>query len=225
MPMNQKPSQIITSLLQLSLIFAIIYSTFRMNWETLMITVATLILTLVPSAIERFYHVRFPHAIVLSIVIFIYATLFLGEIFDFYEHFWWWDGFLHFGSALGMSLVAFLVLFFLYQSSVVRSPAIVASLFAFSFGIAMAAVWEIFEFGMDQIFGLNMQKSGLVDTMWDLILSVVGAGLVAIWAYVYLRFGKRNIVANTISEFRTLNSEPTKSKSRDKQKPMADKTH
>lgn len=208
--MKQKPSQIITSLLQLSLIFAIIYSTFTMNWETLMITVATLILTLVPSALERFYHVRFPHVIVLSIVIFIYATLFLGEIFDFYENFWWWDTLLHFGSAIGLSLVAFLVLYLLYKSSVLKSPPSVAALFAFSFGIAMAAMWEIFEFGMDSIFGLNMQKSGLVDTMWDLIVSVIGAGLVAIWAYVYLRFGSQNIVSRTINEFRVLNQKQPK---------------
>ena len=29
----------------------------------------------------------------------------------------------------------------------------------------IGAVWEIFEYGMDQTFGLNMQKSGLDDTM------------------------------------------------------------
>lgn len=170
-----------------------------------MITVLTLILTLVPTALERFYHVRFPHGIILSIVLFIYATLFLGEIFDFYENFWWWDILLHFGSAIGLSLVAFLLLYLLYKSSVIKSPPSVAALFAFSFGIAMAAMWEIFEFGMDEIFGLNMQKSGLTDTMWDLIVSVIGAGLVAVWAYVYLRFGSKNIVSRAISEFRTLN--------------------
>lgn len=175
-----------------------------------MITVITLVLTLVPSAIERLYHVRFPHAIVLSIVVFIYATLFLGEIFDFYESFWWWDVLLHFGSAIGLSLVAFLVLYFLYKSSVVKSPPSVAALFAFSFGIAMAALWEIFEFGMDEIFGLNMQKSGLDDTMWDLIVSVIGAGLVAVWAYVYLRFGSKNIVSHAINEFRILNKKSPK---------------
>lgn len=34
-----------------------------------------------------------------------------------------------------------------------------------------------------------MQKSGLVDTMWDLIVDVIGAGLIAIvgWGYIKSR--------------------------------------
>ena len=40
---------------------------------------------------------------------------------------------------------------------------------------------------MDQIFGLNMQKSGLVDTMWDLIVDTIGAAVIAILGYGYLR--------------------------------------
>ncbi len=39
---------------------------------------------------------------------------------------------------------------------------------------------------MDQIFGLNMQKSGLQDTMWDLIVDVAGAAFMSIlgWGYI-----------------------------------------
>jgi hypothetical protein len=40
---------------------------------------------------------------------------------------------------------------------------------------------------MDQFFGLNMQKSGLVDTMWDLIVDAVGAGIIAVMGFGYLK--------------------------------------
>ncbi len=40
---------------------------------------------------------------------------------------------------------------------------------------------------MDQVFGLNMQKSGLVDTMWDLIVDVVGAGVISILGLGYIK--------------------------------------
>jgi uncharacterized membrane protein YjdF len=45
-----------------------------------------------------------------------------------------------------------------------------------SFCVAMAigGIWEIFEFAMDQVFGMNMQKSGLIDPMWDLIVDALG---------------------------------------------------
>jgi hypothetical protein len=64
-------------------------------------------------------------------------------------------------------------------------PGFVA-LFAFMFAVGLGALWEIFEFGMDSLFGLNMQKSGLVDTMWDLIVDVAGALVISILGYGYL---------------------------------------
>src|SRR3546814_16435775 len=54
------------------------------------------------------------------------------------------------------------------------------AVFAFCFSQAIGALWEIFEFTMDQVFGLTMQKpmlgdpSGLTDTMWDLIVNAIG---------------------------------------------------
>jgi hypothetical protein len=40
---------------------------------------------------------------------------------------------------------------------------------------------------MDSLFGLNMQKSGLRDTMWDLIVDALGALVVSILGYLYLK--------------------------------------
>ena len=40
---------------------------------------------------------------------------------------------------------------------------------------------------MDQLFGLNMQKSGLVDTMWDLIIDTAGAVVMSLLGWWYLQ--------------------------------------
>ena len=40
---------------------------------------------------------------------------------------------------------------------------------------------------MDQFFGTNMQKSGLTDTMWDLIVNSIGALIISILGWGYLR--------------------------------------
>jgi hypothetical protein len=59
------------------------------------------------------------------------------------------------------------------------------------FALGMGTLWEIFEFAMDRLWGMNMQKamlgdpSGLTDTMWDLIVDAVGAGGIAILGYGY----------------------------------------
>ena len=60
------------------------------------------------------------------------------------------------------------------------SPAL-ASLFAISFSVMLMVGWEFYEFTMDRLYGLNLQRSafnsegGLVDTMVDLILGSAGA--------------------------------------------------
>lgn len=60
------------------------------------------------------------------------------------------------------------------------SPAL-ASLFSFSFAVMALTVWEFYEFSMDRIYGLYLQRSdyfseaGLLDTMLDLILGAGGA--------------------------------------------------
>lgn len=71
-------------------------------------------------------------------------------------------------------------------------PGFVA-LFAFVFAVALGALWEVFEFAMDSLFGMNMQKailgdpSGLTDTMWDLIVDAAGALVIAVLGRQWLR--------------------------------------
>ena len=66
------------------------------------------------------------------------------------------------------------------STGLVKLLAVALGAFAFTFALALGNVWEIFEFGMDRLFGLTMQKpmagdpSGLTDTMWDLITAHYG---------------------------------------------------
>ena len=51
----------------------------------------------------------------------------------------------------------------------------------------------------------DFQKSGLVDTMWDLIIDTAGALIVSLSAYIYYRTGHKSRVINEIQEFLSLN--------------------
>jgi len=74
--------------------------------------------------------------------------------------------------------------------------------------MAFGTIWEIFEFTMDQVFGMNMQKpmlndpSGLTDTMWDLIIDAIGAGIISSLGYIHLRNkGSDSFLEKWIDEF------------------------
>ncbi|WP_406736477.1 hypothetical protein [Thioclava sp. GXIMD4215] len=171
------------------LAFEFLLALFERQWPLAGVALFTFVLTLVPLYVSSRIGISMPTALVVAVTGFIFATIFLGEAFDFYNRFWWWDIALHGGSALGFGLVGFVFVFMLFEGDRYAAPRWAMALIAFSFAVTIGALWEIFEFGMDQIFGTNMQKSGLMDTMGDLIVDVIGGALGALagWAYLYGR--------------------------------------
>lgn len=106
-----------------------------------------------------------------------------------YHRLWWWDILLHSVSAPVLGLIGFLLVYTFHQTRrVVLSPLYFA-LTAFGFAVTLGTLWEIFEFGMDWGFGFTMQKSGLVDTITDLLVNVAGAALAAWMGYGYVKGG------------------------------------
>ncbi|NIP58646.1 MAG: hypothetical protein GWM92_10095, partial [Gemmatimonadetes bacterium] len=129
--------------------------------------------------------------------------LFLGEIQGYYVRYAWWDKVLHTSSGFLLGVLGFLLVYVLNQDERIdlsMKPGFVA-LFAFAFSVAVGALWEIFEFAMDSFFGMNMQKSGLVDTMWDLIVDSVGALAVALLGYAWMTRDTDSFLEDWIESF------------------------
>ncbi|MCB1400560.1 MAG: hypothetical protein KDJ82_12235 [Rhodobacteraceae bacterium] len=183
------------------LAFEFVVALWERQWPLAGVAMITWWLTLVPMYLSSRTGIRLPTAFLVGITAFIFATIFLGEAFDFYNRYWWWDVVLHGGSALGFGLVGFLFVFTLFEGDRYAAPAWAIGLIAFSFAVTIGALWEIFEFGMDQIFGLNMQKSGLVDTMYDLIVDVVGASIGALAGVLYLLGRGPGVMSRLFEEF------------------------
>ena len=102
---------------------------------------------------------------------------------------------------VGFGLIGFLFVFMLFEGDLYAAPAWAIAFMSFCFGLSIGAMWEIFEFAMDQIFGLNMQKSGLIDTMWDLILDTLGAGLGATAGFLYVKGRHLGGLTGILQEF------------------------
>ena len=145
--------------------------------EVAYVAFGTFLLTLVPIVFFRRFQIEVPVGFLMAIMLFIFGTIFLGEAVNFYERFWWWDVALHGVSALGFGLIGFFFVFMLFEGDRYAAPPLAIAFIAFCFAVTIGTGWEIFEFLMDEIFGLNMQKSGLPDTMWDLIVDAIGASI------------------------------------------------
>ncbi len=191
--------------MQLILLLAAGVAVFEAQWSVVFVALATWVLTLSPRRFARWIGIELPPSFLLASVIFVFGTLFLGEVFDFYERYWWWDIALHFGSALGFGLIGFLFIFMLFEGDRFAAPPLAIAVLSFATAIAIGALWEIFEFGMDQVFGMNMQKSGLVDTMADLIVDTLGAFIGATAGYFYLKGRQLGGLGAAIDDFVKLN--------------------
>jgi hypothetical protein len=176
-----------------------------MRWTVAFVSLSTLALSMTPPLLASRLHIRLPRWIIAAVAVFVFATLFLGEVQDFYERFWWWDIALHGFSALGFGFTGFLFVFILFEGDRYAAPAWAMGFMAFCFAVTIGVIWEVFEFAMDQAFGFNMQKSGLMDTMGDLIVDVIGAGIAGIIGALYLRRQALGSFAALLDEFVQLN--------------------
>jgi len=196
-------------IIRISLLIAIIQAIQKTNILVLFFSTLVFLITFIPLFFKRKYNLKLPTEIQMIIVIFIYASLFLGEVHGYYTKFWWWDIFLHAFSAIIFGFVGFTILYFMYSQRAIKARPWAIAMFSFSFAIAIGVIWEIFEFSVDQILGYNMQKSGLLDTMGDLIVDALGAIIATSIGYIYLKSKKTLIFNGIINQLRSLKKHKT----------------
>ena len=172
------------------------------RWAMSFVALATLGASLIPGFLAARMEIRLPFPFLTFTTLFIFAALFLGEALDFYGRYWWWDIALHGLAAMGFGLVGFLFIYYLFEGDRYAAPAWAIAFIAWCFAVAIGTAWEIFEFSADSLFGSNMQKTGLPDTMGDLIVDMVGAGFGALSGYLFLLGRERGgLFAWFIAEF------------------------
>lgn len=122
-----------------------------------------------------------------------------GHLFRLYYSLEWYDDLLHFGLVLALGLVLvdatrsrrFL---FNWQSGPFRVAALI-----WLASVAIAGVWELFEFVADVALGTREQDD-LVDTMLDMLDGAAGATVASIVAW---RRVKREAVAKRLADARS----------------------
>ena len=179
------------------------------EWLVAVAVTGIIAVTLAPAVFRRHLPVEIPSEVEIVILLFVFATLFLGEVRGYYERFWWWDAALHTTSGLLLGALGFMIVYMLNEDKHVdlhMRPSFVA-LFAFFFAVALGAIWEIFEFFMDRNLGTNMQPatpgdpSGLSDTIHDLIVDTVGAAVVSIAGWRYFAKARKSYVDSWAKRF------------------------
>ena len=187
----------IATILQFGILVVTLGAIIRNQWLLAFTGAIVLLLTFAPAMIERRLHLTLPVEFTLVTCVFLYASFVLGEVRDYYERIWWWDLALHGLSAMVVGIIGFLGIYVFYMTRRIRIAAGWIATISFALAVAVGTLWEIFEFLADLLLGLNMQKSGLNDTMTDLMINVAGAAVAAAFGFFYV-YGEDSLFARRI---------------------------
>ena len=191
----------VTLLLQLAILGVLASALWEGRWLLAFTAAVVFALTFLPAAIERSLAVRLPVEFTLLNALFLYAAFGLGEVRQFYHRFWWWDLLLHSVSAFLIGLVGFLLVYVFLRTRRMQAAPFYLALVSFGFAVTLGTLWEVFEYLLDWGLGFNMQKSGLDDTMTDLMVNAVGALLAAWLGYHYVKGGDSHLADRLIRRF------------------------
>jgi len=159
------------------------------------------VVMMLPGILERKLRVVIPSGMLVAFAVFLFCGVYLGEVHYFYYKVPHWDTMLHTFSGFALGAVGFSLINILNKSEstpLSLSPAF-AAVFAFCFAITIGVIWEIYEFTVDTLAGLNMQKymlesgemligrAALADTMKDLIVDALGALVISVVGYVSMK--------------------------------------
>lgn len=159
---------------------------------------------ILPSIVSKRMKLQIPSNMYIIFMIFLYCAIFLGEVRNFYYNVPHWDTILHTfsGAMLGALGFSFVSLLNKQKRIEFKLTPIFIAIFSFCFAVTLGVLWEIYEFSFDGILGLNMQKfaledgtlligrDALSDTMKDIIVDCIGAGVMAFVGYISLKYKK-----------------------------------
>src|SRR6056297_1446259 len=125
----------LTLLMQLAFIVSFFLAFYQGRWTVVFISILAMISVWIPIVFIKRRRIYIPVRFEFLLTLFVYATLFLGEIRGFYTKFWWWDVVLHTGSGLALGFIGFLIIYSLYRHGPLKSNPALIALFSFTFAL------------------------------------------------------------------------------------------
>ena len=158
--------------LRLMVLATLVSSVIRSEYESAFICLLVLVLFMLPFFIQQNFGIELPSTLEIIILLFIFAAEILGELECYFITFPYWDSMLHTTTGFLCAATGFALIDILNRNSRIKfqlSPIYVA-LAAFCFSMTVGVLWEFFEFGMDRLFHMDMQKDTVVSSITSVML-------------------------------------------------------
>ena len=138
-----------------------------------------LVLFMLPFFIQQNFGIELPSTLEIIILLFIFAAEILGELGCYFITYPYWDSMLHTTTGFLCAATGFALIDILNRNSRIKfqlSPVYVA-LAAFCFSMTVGVMWEFFEFGMDRLFHMDMQKDTVIQSVTSVMLDPTNSNI------------------------------------------------
>ena len=165
--------------LRLIVLASLVSAILRQEYESAFVCVLVLFLFMLPFFIQKNFGIRLPSTLEIIILLFIFAAEILGELQSYFIQSPYWDTMLHTTNGFLCAAVGFSLIDILNRDAKIKftlSPVYVA-LAAFCFSMTIGVLWEFFEFGMDRLFHMDMQKDTIVHTISSVMLDSTNSNI------------------------------------------------
>lgn len=173
---EHRSSFIVYVVLRALVILCMALQILKHNYENVFLCILTLFLLIIPSLLQVNLKIELPTTLEIIIMLFIFAAEILGEIEAYYIKIPNWDTILHTLNGFLMAAIGFSLVDILNREERLKfelSPVFMA-IVAFCFSMTVGVVWEFFEFGMDTVFDLDMQKDTVLNSISSVMLDPAG---------------------------------------------------
>ena len=165
--------------LRLIVLASLVSAILRQEYESAFVCVLVLFLLMLPFFIQKNFGICLPSTLEIIILLFIFAAEILGELQSYFIQYPYWDTMLHTTNGFLCAAVGFSLIDILNRDAKIKftlSPVYVA-LAAFCFSMTIGVLWEFFEFGMDRLFHMDMQKDTIVHTISSVMLDPTNSNI------------------------------------------------
>ncbi|MDY3846241.1 MAG: hypothetical protein SOZ62_04980 [Eubacteriales bacterium] len=173
---KRRRSSFVVRILLITIVLAIaVLQAFNANYESCMVCVYAFVLFMLPPFVEKNFGFSLPMPLEILILFFIFAAEIIGEIMGGYQKFPGWDVMLHAINGFTCSAIGFALLdmFNRNRQEKFKLPPMFLTLVAFCFSMTIGVLWEFFEFSVDFILNMDMQKDTWIATISSVELTSV----------------------------------------------------
>lgn len=163
---NSPKSYIITYLiLKILVIVCMIREIILLNYHNAILCIVTIILFDIPIYIKNKLKITVPNGLQIIILLFIFASEILGEIENFFCNYAYWDTILHTINGFLAASIGFSLADLLNTKNKITYSSLFISLYALCFSMTIGVLWEFFEYEVDNVKNVDMQKDTIINKL------------------------------------------------------------